>query len=93
MKSNNFNPAIPAALIPFVAPMASFAEGTSLVSSGEGTLRRGTVANNKDAWMDDQMKTQTMSKMVEDVTIELHSTEFDRKGLAPRSTGMYYTHF
>ena len=43
--------------------------------------------------MDDQMKTQTMSKMVEDVTIELHSTELDRKGLAPRSTGMYYTHF
>ena len=46
MKSNNFNPAIPAALIPFVAPMASFAaEGTSLVSSGEGTLRSETVAN------------------------------------------------
>ena len=34
MKSNNFNPAIPAALIPFVAPMASFAaEGTGRVSS------------------------------------------------------------
>ena len=47
MKSNNFNPAIPAALIPFVAPMASFAEGTSLVSSGEGTLRSGTVANKR----------------------------------------------